>query len=160
MLAQRSHLRNSDLDIATGNRRIDRLHHEVNCAPDSRPTRGRQYHDGHAPIREVLLIAEISIGRDQHDKAVGLGRIEQTTVLQLSPATLICRGDLMVGQETTQGCRGTLIKKDPHLRRRQGTACGVLKHRANLLDGDAREPFDKLGRLRTVLKVLEQSCNR
>lgn len=136
------------------------MNDQVNRAVDTRPARGHQHNDGNTACREVLLISEIRISRDQQGEAFSFSRIEQTAILELCPTTLVRGDNLMLRQESTQRYRGTLIEQNTHLRRCKRTPRRVLQHCADLFNGDTWEPFDKLRYQRTVFEVLEQCCNR
>ncbi len=145
----------SNFRIAAGQRRVNSLNDQVDGTLYPRPARGRQNDDRYAPRRKVLLIPKIRVGRDQQIEAVSLGGIEQTAIGELSSATLVCRGYLVLHQEPAQWRWRTLIEEDAHLRWCQRAPRRMLQHRANLLDGDPRKPFDELRHLRAVFEIFE-----
>ena len=68
--------------------------------------------------------------------------------------------DLMMGEALAQWDGCSLIEKNAHSGRSQGTASGMLEHCSCSLDRDARKPLDKLRDGCTILEILEQGGHR
>jgi Erythromycin esterase len=130
--------------------------------PKIRPTRGPEHQDRNPATREVLLIAQVFVGRDEKREALRLGRAEQRPILELRPPALIGRRDLVCPKGPPERCGGTLIKEDPHatLGGNREASARVLEDRVNLLSRHAREPLQELGDRRPALQVLEQGAHR
>jgi len=135
------------------------IRHDFHCAFDARPAGGGQHDNGDFATREILLISEILIGRDQNGKAVLFGLLQQLAVFQIIPAQIKDCGDLMGGEVFTKGNRSALVEKDAH------SSCferagGVLQHGTDLRERNAREPGNKVRDLGPVFEVLEQGRHR
>lgn len=74
--------RNRDLDVTTGRRGIDRRGNAFDNAADSRPARGQEHDDGNPPVREILLVTQIGIGRDENIESSLLGHAKKLAVLE------------------------------------------------------------------------------
>lgn len=55
---------------------------------------------------------------------------------------------------------GTLIEQNAHLRGREGPASCVLQRLPDLIEGDAREPLNKVSQGCTVFEILEERGHR
>ena len=82
---------------------------------DARPTRCAEDDDCDCSWREILLVLEVRICRDQNLKALSFGRSEQLTILEGRPAALVRSGYLVPWQQLPQRRRCTLIEQDSHL---------------------------------------------
>ena len=96
---------------------INGLCHAFNLAFDARPTGCRQHNNCDLTTREVLLISEILVGRDQNGKAALFGLVQQFTVFQIVPAKLKGRRDLMGCEVLAKRDWSTLVEKNAHLSR-------------------------------------------
>lgn len=110
---------------------------------NARPAGSRQHDHRDLTTREVLLISQILVGRDQNRKAALFGFLQQFTVFQIVPTKLKGRRDLMDRKVLAKWDWSTLVEKNTHLRRFEG-AGGVLKHGADLRERHARKPVDKV----------------
>jgi hypothetical protein len=80
---------NLDFDVRAWGRAI---HRSNDCASDSlnpRPARCGKYNDGEPSRREILLRLEVRVGRYKDGEAFLLSRVEQLSVLELGPASLM-----------------------------------------------------------------------
>ncbi len=68
--------------------------------PDDWPDIGRQHHEGYPPVGEILLVANVTVGRDQF------------AVCQTRPAHLIGGTNLVPTNQMAQRRRNILIKQD------------------------------------------------
>ena len=71
---------------------------------------GKQYHDRQLPAGKVLLMTEILICRYQELVTIGLGPVQQRTVVKTRPASLEGGIHRMPGQVPPQGHRHALIE--------------------------------------------------
>ena len=147
--------RNRNLNIAAWRCEIDGLCHAFNHALDARPTRCGQYNNCYFAAREILLISEILVGRDQNGKAVLFGFLQQLAIFQIVPTELKGRDDLMGCEVLAERNRSTLVEKNAHLRRFE-RAGRVLKYRAHLRERDTWKPGNKVRDLGPVFEILEQ----
>lgn len=108
----------------------------------------------------MLLVLQAQVRRDQNFESLALGSIQQVTVAEGRSTLLVNGRNFMPPERFPQRHRGSLIKKNAHLRRGQGAARGVLQDTADLIECHAREPSHKLGDLCSVFQIFEQSCNR
>ena len=58
-----------DLGIATGLCQIDGLHHQPNMGAEAWPLLLAENNDRNFPLRQVLLVANVLVGRQQHVEA-------------------------------------------------------------------------------------------
>ena len=110
--------------------------------------------------REILLVLEVSVGREEDFESLCLGCRNQVTVLQLGPASFPGCLYPVLDQSFAKRCRRALIEQDIHSGRFQGAASRVLEHGPGLFGGDPRKPIDEIVKRGVVLKVLEQRRNR
>ena len=87
---------------------------------------------------------QVSISGDQHFELGFFCGVQQFAVGQFRPAAFVSSDNFMLRQRTTQRFGRALIKEYAHLGRGQRAACGMVQHRANLFEGDTREPLDEL----------------
>lgn len=66
----------------------------------------------------------------------------------------------MTNENRTQRCRRSLVEENAHLRRRESTACGVLKDDAGLFERHARKKLGELANRYAVFEVFKQCRNR
>jgi hypothetical protein len=106
-------------------------------------------------VRDLLLVAQILVGRDIDLVPVILRLPQKLTVLEPAPTELIDCSHNMVSQQRSKRYGRALIEQDPHLRNFE-RARRVFKDGANLLQRNSGEPLDEVGDLRTVFKVLKE----
>lgn len=105
-------LRDSHFDVAVGRRQIDGSCDLLNRGSDSWPASGGQHHDGDTTLRQVLLIPQIRIGRHETLESRSLGGLEQLTVREGRPASLVRRLDRVRWQRLAERCWCALIEQD------------------------------------------------
>ncbi len=76
---------NLNLGIATGSGGVDRGGHPVTVQAQHRPSRRAQNDKGNLPAREILLVADILVGGQQHLKPGVFRRSEQLAVTEPVP---------------------------------------------------------------------------
>lgn len=113
-----------------------------------------------ASATEVLLELELRVGREEDCKAFALSSVEQFAIPELRPAAFERGGNLVLPKKIPQRDRGALVEEDAHSGRSQRAPLRMLQYGAHLLEGDAGEPVDELGRQGAVLEVLEKCCDR
>lgn len=121
-----------DRRIAAGRDRLDCREQIGNVVADRGPARGRKLDDGKLPSRQVLLVADVLVVRDQHRVAVCFGGPDQVAVTERCPAALRGMNRLM---QSKQGVRriGTLLsskmRKVGMLSCVRAIACGQMRLR-------------------------------
>ena len=73
-----------------------------------------EHDESQLAAREVLLIPDVLVARQQQIEPLSLGRVEQGAVLQPLPAQFIRSHHFMTRQETGQRSRGVGVEKNPH----------------------------------------------
>lgn len=109
--------RDRNLDITAWRGGINGLCHAFNLAFDARPTGCGQHNDCDLATREVLLISEILVGRNQNGKAAFFGLLQQVAVFQIVPTKLEGCRDLMGCEVLAKRDWSPLVEKNAHLRR-------------------------------------------
>ena len=146
-----------EFDVGPRCQGADRPRHIAEVLSDEAPICSLEHEDGEAPIRKILLVAKVLIGRDDCRKAFGFGGVQQLAILQVLPTALKGCDNLMIGQCLPQRRWRALIEQKLHVGSgRFEAALGVLEHGLDLLACDAGEPFEKLLYGRTAFDVLEE----
>jgi len=89
---------NLGFDIASRRGTVHRGDHSLNSALDPGPARCGEHHDGELPRGEVLLILQIRVGSRKNRESFFLGGVEQLSVLELRPASLVSGYYFMLGK--------------------------------------------------------------
>lgn len=108
--------RDRNLDITARRGGIDGLCHAFNLVFDARPAGCGQHNNGDCATCEVLLVAEILVGRNQNRKAAFLGLLQQVAIFQIVPTKLEGRRDLMRCEVLAKRDWSPLVEKNAHLR--------------------------------------------
>lgn len=74
--------RNHGLDVTPGRRDVDSRGNALDNATDSRPARGQENDDGNPPVLEILLVAQIGIGRNEYLEPLLLGHAQKFAILE------------------------------------------------------------------------------
>lgn len=106
------------------------------------------------------MIFEVQVGCHEDSETFRLGSVQQLSVFQEGPTTLMSGYNFMLRQEGPEWNRSTLVKQYAHSCNSQGAARRVFQHGADLLDSDAGKPLNELRNERAVLEVLEQRRHR
>ena len=126
-----------------------------------RPARRTQNNNRNATAGQILLIAQIHIGRNKHIEPNGLSGIKQFAIFQCRPVLFESGRHFMLRQRKAERNWRTLIKQNTHLSGDGERASRrMFKHRSRLIQRDPGEPFDELRNLRTVLEILEHRGDR
>jgi hypothetical protein len=80
---------------------------------EARP-RSPEHDDADPTPFQILLKAEILIGRDESFEARCFACIQERPVIEVAPAPLLRRLDQMPGQERSERARHIAIEQDPH----------------------------------------------
>ncbi len=133
-------------------------------ALDRWPTRRWKYKDRKSSVPKILLILQISIGRD-HGIERSFCRIQEITVRQLRPTHLERGCNRVVRQGVPQRGWRSLVEQNPH-----GGACnqsgdretplGMFQHRLCLLPGDSRKPLQEIIEPCARLQICEKCLHR
>ena len=121
----------------------------------------REHDQSQLAAREVLLIPDVLVARQQQIEPLSLGRVEQGAVLQPLPAQFIRSHHFMTTTGNGPAEPGCWRRKEPS-RNRRGLLKRILgksKNLVHLFSTDRREPFQELGYRGTLVEVLEQSGN-
>ena len=71
------------------------------CMPrNAPPGRVHQDNDGHPPVRQILLVSDVLVGREQNIETGLLRTVQQVAVFQTVPAVLRRQFDLMADKPT------------------------------------------------------------
>ena len=80
--------------------------------PNDWPDIGRQHHEGNPPVGQILLVANVTVGRDQNGKSISLRGRDQFAVCQTRPSHIIGGTNLVPTNQMAQRRRNVLIKQD------------------------------------------------
>jgi hypothetical protein len=128
----------------------------------ARPTGSREYDDRNLAHAKILLVPDVSIGRDQHIE-FGVRLHQQFAIAQRGPAPLVSGFNTVAGKVVSQRNRRALIKQDAHAAAGSGglnAAGSVLEDCLGLRAGYARKPGQELVERCTAFDVLEKRANR
>ena len=81
---------------------------------DPGPRRGHEHHYRQLPVRQILLIPEALICRDEKFVAILFRPIEQSAIAELRPSPFEGRIHTVLGKVTPKRYRSSLIEQDPH----------------------------------------------
>jgi hypothetical protein len=132
-----------------------------------RPARRGQYQNRQSSSGEVLLAAQLLVGRDEGIEG-RFRRCEEGAVVEPGPTHFMGRGDGVAAQRSTQRYGSTLVKENSHahhavgaarLRRRQ-TLLRVPQHKFHLFARHAGEPLQEIIHAPAVFEVFEQCLDR
>ena len=93
---------------------VDRYAYLISPKPNPGPSRRHEYQYRHLSGRQVLLIAEVLIGRDEEFVTILFRPIEQGAIPQLRPSSFEGRIHTVLRQVTPKRYRSSLIKQDLH----------------------------------------------
>lgn len=74
--------RNHDLGVTPSRRDVDNRSNALHNTTNSRPARGQENDDGNAPVLEILLVAQIGIGRNEYFEPSLLGHAQKLAILE------------------------------------------------------------------------------
>ena len=107
--------RHVDRRVTAGPGGIDGLGYSACGQPDHRPL-GVPENDERNPARsQVLLVADVLVGRDNHVEARPFGRLDQIAVGEFLPSAGTRLFDDMAIEEPCQPARHPVIEEDEHL---------------------------------------------
>lgn len=135
---------------------MHRLDNAIDCGANARPTRRREHQYRDAPRRQVLLVLQVLIGRNEQGEIGVFGGLQQFSILQLCPSALERRIDGVASQELTERDRRALIEQNAQLRRRDSTARSMREDGPHLFERNARKPLEELMQRHVVFEILEQ----
>ena len=144
------------LEIATFRSSVDRCAHLGQRPLNLRPACGPENHNCQISASQILLIPQILVSGNKNVVLPGLGCGDEFSVLQSRPTAFIGSRYFVPDQRVTQGRRRSVVEENPHLCHGKGTASGMLKHRACLIQSHAREPLEELMDGRVILEVFEE----
>lgn len=107
---------------------------------------GSQHDDGERPMRQLPLIGQILVHGDECIAYI-TEKVEQRSVIRVSPAQLPHRADFVADNPPSQPARNTVVQNDPHARPDASGGCrlcverlfGKFEHRNRVLPAHRRK---------------------
>src|ERR1051326_4712485 len=115
-----------------------------------RPARRWQDENSDSPMRQILLILEILIRREEQLESGRFRSREQISLAHLRPSALVRGVDGMTNERVTKRNWRTLVGKDAHgagtrgLVRRGEALLGMCQNSERLFADDSGKPFQKI----------------
>jgi len=149
--------KNFHLGKAARRRCVHRRNHLRHVRLDECPAALPEHDNGNLAARQILLIAEVLVGRHEHVKACGFSLVKQFSIRQFISSTgARFRHRVVVDQIAGKSARGTVVKENQHLLARNVCLRAVrseLQNCFNLLPSDAEFVHELVNA--HILKVLE-----
>jgi len=108
------HISNLNFSILTGCYLVNSRLNIIHSQPNTRPGRRQKDENGDLSARQVQLVSEILVCRDQELAARPLGCIKQITILQVGPPPLKGGVHQMTGKMPAKGRGRALIQENFH----------------------------------------------
>ena len=106
---------NLDLDVTAIRRRSNGSGNTIGMLPNERPLDAtRQHHESDAACRQVLLVADATVCREQQIEPRFLGRVQEIAIAERVPSPGLRRVDGVPGQSMSQSLRRPVVKEDEH----------------------------------------------
>jgi len=109
-----SGIRNLYIDIRTRSCRVDSRYDSVDISLHDWPARIAKNHDCKPEVREVLLVAEVLVGRHKYFKAGFLRLFQQCAIGKGVPTEIFRFLDRVAGEKRLQRGRRAVVKEDEH----------------------------------------------
>ena len=100
--------------VVAGTDFVDQGPYFIGSEPDPGPRCGHEHQYRQLPGRQVLLMPEALIGRDEEFVAIPFGSIKQGAVAELCPSTFEGRVHAVLWKVTPKRYRSSLIEQNPH----------------------------------------------
>ena len=105
-----------NLPVRTWSQQVDLCYYLCRVSFNTRPARCHQHNNRQGATRNVLLIAQILIGGDEHLVTGEFDFAQKLTIVQLAPTQFVDGGDLVPSEQGSKWHWRALIEQDPHLR--------------------------------------------
>ena len=139
-------------------RRVHGCNDSLDVQAHDRPRRVSKHNESDRSAREVLLMANVLVGRQEHIESAGFGGVEQLAVAQPVPALCACSLHRMASHESREPTRRAVIEEDQHSSgvgwRLLEAAGDEFQHSVDLVLGDV-ELFHHLVDCQTGFKIFK-----